>query len=116
MAFKWLSDFHQEMEKPPDYAEKTLAAYKLGMKAGGSIAGVRIQVDERCCQAAQALPAGAVYHPDEAPRLPLAECPLGRKCRCVYRPVMGYEGEQGGRGAGERRPGVAGGKGAEGEG
>lgn len=71
MAFGWLDDFHKEMEKPPDYAERTLAAYRLGMKAGGSIAGVRVQVDEECCAAAKALPPGTVYHPDEAPHLSL---------------------------------------------
>lgn len=91
MAFGWLNDFHKEMEKPADYAERTLAAYRLGMKAGGSIAGVRVQVDETCCEAAKALPENTVYHPNEAPRLPLPDCSLGRHCRCVYRPVMTYE-------------------------
>ena len=91
MAFGWLDDFHKEMEKPLDYAERTLAAYRLGMKAGGSIAGVRVQVDEGCCAAAKSLPADVVYHPDDAPRLPLPDCPLGRQCHCVYRPVMSYE-------------------------
>ena len=94
MAFQWLQSFHQATEKPEDYATKTLAAYRLGMKAGGSIRGVRIEVAEDCCAAARELPADAVYHPDEAPALPLAGCPLGRKCHCVYRPVMAYEGEQ----------------------
>jgi hypothetical protein len=93
MAFGWLDDFHKEMEKPPDYAERTLAAYRLGMKAGGSIVGVRVQVDAGCCAAAKALPSGTVYHPDEAPHLPLPDCALGRRCRCVYRPVMRYEQE-----------------------
>ena len=41
MPFDWLKSFHQEIEKAPDYAEKTLAAYRLGMKAKGSIRGVR---------------------------------------------------------------------------
>ena len=91
MAFGWLDDFHKEMEKPPDYAERTLAAYRLGMKAGGSIAGVRVQVDEGCCAAAKALPPGTVYHPDEAPQLPLSDCALGNRGRCVYRPVMRFE-------------------------
>ncbi len=31
MAFEWLNKFHHEMEKDPDYAEKTLAAYRLTM-------------------------------------------------------------------------------------
>jgi hypothetical protein len=91
MPFKWLDDFHREMEKPADYAEKTLAAYRLGMKANGSIVGVRIQVADESCQAAKTLPVGQVYHPDSAPHLPLASCPLGNRCQCVYRPVMTYE-------------------------
>lgn len=91
MSFEWLNKFQQEMEKPDNYAEKTLAAYRLGMKAKGSIAGVRIETAENCCQPAQELPSGVVYHPDDAPHLPLSECPQGRSCRCVYRPVMDYE-------------------------
>ena len=91
MTFGWLDNFHKEMAKSADYAERTLAAYRLGMKAGGSIVGVRIQVDEGCCQQAQALPLTAVYHPDDAPHLPLSDCPHGQQCRCVYRPVMNYE-------------------------
>jgi hypothetical protein len=91
MSFEWLSKFQQEMEKPENYAEKTLAAYRLGMKAKGSIAGVRIETAENCCQPASELLPDAVYHPDNAPHLPLPECPQGRQCRCVYRPVMDYE-------------------------
>jgi hypothetical protein len=91
MTFDWLNKFHKEMEKPENYAEKILAQYRLGMKARGSIAGVRIVVAADCCEAARALPSDAVYHPDDAPHLPLADCPLGRGCRCVYRPVMTYE-------------------------
>ena len=91
MPFEWLTSFHRSVEKPEDYAEKTLAAYRLGMRAGGSLLGVMVQTEADCCAAAQALPAGAVYHPDEAPRLPLADCPLGRCCRCVYRPKMTYQ-------------------------
>lgn len=79
------------MEKTDNYAEKTLTAYRLGMKARGSIAGVRIEVEKDCCRLAKELPANTVYHPDDAPRLPLPDCPLGRRCRCVYRPVMSYE-------------------------
>lgn len=91
MSFQWLDDFQHEREKPEDYAEKTLAAYRLGMKAGGSIAGVRIVVAERRCAAAAALPEDAVYHPDGTPHLPLPTCEYGRRCPCVYRPVMTYE-------------------------
>jgi hypothetical protein len=91
MSFKWLNKFQQEMEKPENYAEKTLAAYRLGMKAKGSIAGVRIETAEDCCQTAKALPIDTVYHPDDAPHLPLPDCSLGQLCRCVYRPVMAYQ-------------------------
>jgi hypothetical protein len=91
MPFEWLTRFQRSTEKPEDYAAKTLAAYRLGMRAGGSIVGVTVQTDADCCEAARALPAGTVYHPDEAPQLPLAGCPLGRCCRCIYRPKMAYE-------------------------
>lgn len=91
MAFDWLNDFQQEMEKPPDYAEKTLAQYKLGMRAKGSIAGVRIVRDKNGCDACRRLDPETVYHPDEAPHLPLPQCTKGNRCQCVYRPVMAYE-------------------------
>jgi hypothetical protein len=91
MPFEWLNMFHQGMEKADNYAAKTLAAYRLGMKAGGSVAGVRVCAPEGCCDAARALPQVAVYHPDEAPVLPLPGCPKGPRCPCVYRPVMTYQ-------------------------
>jgi len=91
MAFDWLKQFHHHMEKEPNYAEKTLAAYRLGMRAKGSIVGVAIQRAENCCEAARQLPKNQIYHPDEAPRLPLPDCPQGRRCGCVYRPVMAYQ-------------------------
>lgn len=91
MTFEWLKNFHQEMEKPANYAEKTLAAYKLGMKARGSIVGVRIEVDPNGCPACRELDPAAVFHPDEAPHLPLPACNKAKHCGCVYRPVMTYE-------------------------
>ena len=95
MSFEWLNQFHSNMEKPANYAEKTLAAYKLGMKAKGSIVGVRIVVHPDCCPACRALlDPDHIYHPDEAPHLPPAECERGRGCLCVYRPVMKYEVEE----------------------
>lgn len=90
MPFDWINNFLQSIEKPADYAEKTLAAYRLGMKAGGSIGGVEILIDERGCEAARQLAPGEVYHPDEAPHLPLPDCTQARRCQCVYRPVMAY--------------------------
>lgn len=91
MSFDWLKSFHQDIQKAPDYAEKTLAAYRLGMKAKGSIRAVRIVVDEEGCPASRDLDPAGEYHPDDAPRLPLPDCAKGRNCRCVYRPVMTYE-------------------------
>jgi hypothetical protein len=91
VAFDWLTKFHQNMAKDPAYAEKTLAAYRLGMKGKGSIAGVIVRPAQDCCDAARRLPEGSIYHPDEAPRLPLPDCPYSRRCACVYRPVMTYE-------------------------
>ena len=91
MPFEWLEKLVRETEKPEDYAERTLAAYRLGIKAGGSIAGVTIQVAGDCCEEAKKLPPGTIYSPDEVPRLPLPGCPLGRRCRCVYRPVMRFQ-------------------------
>lgn len=93
MAFDWLNRFHQTTQKEPDYAKKTLAAYRLGMKAEGSIVGVVIQLGPDCCNAVCELPVGNVYHPDKAPMLPLPNCSRGRQCTCVYRPVMSYQSQ-----------------------
>jgi len=91
VPFDWLNKFQQDMEKTSDYAEKTLAAYKLGMRAKGSIAGVQVRIDPDGCDACLRLDLDTIYHPDEAPRLPLSECDRNRRCRCVYRPVMTYQ-------------------------
>lgn len=93
MAFDWLNKFHKEMVKPENYAEKILAQYRLGMKAKGSIAGVAVVVDEDGCAESQRLDAAAIYHPDDAPHLPLPGCTKGGRCQCVYRPVMTYQTE-----------------------
>ena len=94
MTFEWLNQFQKEMKKPEDYAEKTLAAYKLGMRAKGSIAGVQILADPEGCQGCRELDQAILYHPDDAPHLPLPECDRDRRCRCVYRPVMTYQIER----------------------
>jgi len=91
MTFAWLDKFQHDLEKDENYAAKTLAAYRLGMKAKGSIIGVAIKPAPNCCDAARNLPIDKVYHPDEAPQLPLPNCPQGRRCGCVYRPVMAYQ-------------------------
>jgi hypothetical protein len=93
MSFNWLKQFHRETKKSSNYAQKTLEAYALGIKAGGSLAGVRIQVGDDCCQAAKDLNPEAVYLPEEAPLIPLPGCSYKHDCRCVYRPVMKYEGD-----------------------
>jgi hypothetical protein len=91
MAFDWLNKFQHDAEKDLDYAEKTLAGYRLGMRAKGSIIGVTIQVAPNCCEAAHELPTGKLYDPSQVPHLPMPDCPLGRRCGCVYRPVMSYQ-------------------------
>ncbi len=91
MSFNWLNEFQHEIKKPDNYAEKTLAAYRLGMKAKGSIVGVRIEIDTDGCAACGEIDVTAVYHPDDAPILPLPDCTKGSRCGCVYRPVMKYE-------------------------
>ena len=92
MAFEWLRSFQRDQVKAPDYAEKTLAAYALGIKGKGSIVGVAVEVDpDDPCPAARALTPGALYDPATAPRLPLDGCQRGVRCRCVYRPVMSYQ-------------------------
>jgi hypothetical protein len=90
-AFDWLDKFQHHMKKDPDYAVKTLAAYRLGMKAKGSIVGVVVQPAPDCCTAARALAAGKVYHPDQAPLLPLPGCPQAGRCGCLYRPATSYQ-------------------------
>ena len=91
MAFNWLIDFQQNKGKKADYAQKTLAAYSLGMRANGSIAGVSITADADGCDACRRLDKSAIYDPDEAPHLPLPACDQPKSCGCVYRPVMTYQ-------------------------
>jgi hypothetical protein len=91
MSFQWLKSFQQNMEKPEDYAEKTLAAYRLGMRANGSIAGIIIIADPEGCAACRRLDSGIIHHPDEAPHLPLTDCDQPKSCGCVYRPLMTYQ-------------------------
>ncbi len=94
MAFEWLNKFQKNMTKSADYAEKTLASYRLGMKAKGSIAGVSIAIESASCDAAKALDSELLYSPDDAPHLPLADCSHAAQCQCVYRPVMTYQIEE----------------------
>jgi hypothetical protein len=83
----WIHQFARRRPKPANYAEKTLAAYRLGFKAKGSIVGVRVLASEDSCPVCRAL-AEQVYTPDTAPRLPHAGCTHPEGCRCAYSPVM----------------------------
>ena len=91
MALEWLNKFYKQTEKAPDYYEKTLAAYRLGMKGKGSIVGVLVERPSDCCEVVQRLPIGEIYDPRQARRLSLPGCSEVRRCRCVYRPVMSYQ-------------------------
>jgi hypothetical protein len=90
MALEWLRTFQHAKKKEPGYAEKTLAAYALGMRARGAIVGVVIEPGANCCQAVRELKTGTM-DPSEAPHLPLPACSLGTRCECVYRPVMAFQ-------------------------
>ena len=86
----WIQQFARNKPKPPDYAERTLKAYRMGIKAGGSIRGVRVLVSEDSCPTCRAL-AESTYTPDNAPVLPLAGCTHPTGCRCAYTLVMHAE-------------------------
>ena len=87
----WIQQHARHKPKPPDYAEKTLAAYRLGLRAKGAIVGVRLLTAEDSCPTCRAL-AEQVYTPDTAPRLPHAGCTHPAGCRCAYTPEMrGHE-------------------------
>lgn len=89
MSFNWLKNFQQDLEKGSNYAQKTLDAYRLGIRSGGSIVGVRVEWGA-CCPAADLDP-DTIYHPDDAPPIPMTGCRLGTGCQSVYRPVMAYQ-------------------------
>ena len=83
----WIHQFARRKPKPANYAEKTLTAYRLGMKAKGAIVGVRVLVSESSCPTCRAM-ADQVYTPDTAPHLPHPGCTHPDGCRCAYTPVM----------------------------
>lgn len=102
MAFEWLERLQRERARDPRFKEKALAAYRLGKKGGGALAGVAIQAGDGCCEAAARLAAGPPLDPADVPALPLAACDRRGTCRCLYRPVMTYQ-----RGAGAAADGDA---------
>lgn len=91
MAFEWLERFQQRMERSPGYADKALAAYRLGVKGRGAIVGVAVRPGPGCCGASLEAARASPFPPAQAPRLPLPACDRPGACHCVYRPVMAYE-------------------------
>jgi len=88
----WISEFVRTRPKSPGYAEKTLAGYRLGIKAGGSIQGVRILIGDDSCPQCR-MHAERIFTPDDAPKLPLSECSHPKGCRCAYTLAMKSRGE-----------------------
>lgn len=89
--FEWLKKFQHQMPKNSDYAKKRLESYRLGINARGAVKGIMIEVDDHCCEQARTVFPGKFYQPDNAPHIPLDDCPVAEKCRCVYRPLMNYQ-------------------------
>jgi len=89
MQWRWLQD---HVRKPKDslYAQRVLERYRMGMKARGAIRGVQVIVGDDSCPICRQY-AGAVYHPDDAPIIPITGCTQQGGCRCAYRAVMDYE-------------------------
>lgn len=85
----WIHDHFRNLASP-ESGRRAIAGYRLGIKSGGAIRGIRIITGQDSCQTCQTLAAN-VYQPDDAPALPLAECTHPDGCRCAYRPVMKYE-------------------------
>lgn len=88
---QWLQD-HVRTPKDAGYARRVLDRYRLGMKAHGAIRGVRIVGGPDGCPTCRAY-TETVYHPDDAPLIPIAGCTDPGGCRCTYQPVMTYEAE-----------------------
>ncbi|HVC34051.1 MAG TPA: hypothetical protein VNL16_11120 [Chloroflexota bacterium] len=86
---EWLHD-HVRQPKGPDYAQRVLDRYRLGMKARGAIRGVRILTGPDSCPTCR-VHAGIVYRLDDAPIVPIAGCSHPGGCHCAYSAVMTYE-------------------------
>ena len=83
----WIYQFVRTKPKAPEYAEKALKGYRLGIKAGGTIQGIRVLVGEESCPTCRAN-AERVFTPDDVPILPLAGCTHPDGCRCAYTLAM----------------------------
>ncbi len=93
----WLG-VHFRQARDASYARRALERYRMGMRAGGAIRGVRVMVGADSCRECQGL-AGQVYSLEGVPTLPHAGCTSPGGCRCVYRPVMAYEETESGESA-----------------
>jgi hypothetical protein len=91
MAFEWLDRLQRGREKGAAEVAKGLAAYRLGRKGGGALAGVAVRGGAGCCAEAARLERTATFEPSQVPALPLPGCDRAGACRCGYRPVMTYE-------------------------
>lgn len=85
----WLKD-HYRGSRDAIYPGRALERYRMGMKSGGAIRGVRVLVGSDSCPSCRAL-AGAAYSLDDAPELPNPGCSNPNGCHCAYRPVMAYD-------------------------
>lgn len=91
MAFEWLDRLQRGRAKGAAEVAKGLAAYRLGRKGGGALAGVTVRGGAGCCAEAVRLERTATFDPSGVPALPLPGCDRAGACRCGYRPVMSYE-------------------------
>ncbi|RME44079.1 MAG: hypothetical protein D6791_13995 [Chloroflexi bacterium] len=86
---RWIRE-HVRRPKDADYARRVLDRYRLGIRAGGAIQGVRVITGSDSCPTCRAL-AGEIYQPDEVPVIPIQGCTHPEGCRCAYTAVMTYE-------------------------
>lgn len=85
----WLKE-HYRHTRDADNPQSVLDRYRMGMKAGGSIQGIRVMVSPDGCPTCMSL-AGVIYSLDLAPPLPNPNCTKAGGCHCTYRPVMTYD-------------------------
>jgi hypothetical protein len=91
-AMDWLRD-QVRTPKTHEDARRVLDRIRLGSRAGGAIAGVRILAGPASCPACRAV-SGIVFDPEQAPEIPIAACTGPAGCRCAYATVMAYEADR----------------------
>jgi hypothetical protein len=85
----WLSE-QVRRAQPSAAQERVLERVRLGSRAGGALAGVRVLVGREPCSLCQQQ-AGKIFDPDFPPAVPVEHCTHVLGCRCTYTPVMLYE-------------------------